>query len=205
MLQGLAVGALWVVFSCAPASDRVLIQVGEKSLYRPDLEEAADRLFGEDTQLDSLGPQERQTLYRALVVGELLTLEGKARGYDLAEEVRRALAEKEAELLAQAFETRVIDAGLEVSGAEVEARFGQWGGGHERRMGHILVQTESRADSLLRLLAAGAPFEELARAHSLHAESAPHGGDMGYLHRQALPSAIADSEPIPRYALNVRP
>ena len=190
--RGAVWAALFSLCACAAATDPVLVQVGEARLYRPDVEEAAGRLFEEGVRLDSLNATERETLYRALVIGELLTLEGRARGYDQSEEILQALRKQEADLLVQVYARRRIDEKVEVSPADIEARYREWGSGEERRMGHILLQTEAKADSLLGRLAAGDSFADLARAHSLHTESAPRGGDMGFLLRVALPGAIAE-------------
>lgn len=51
---------------------------------------------------------------------------------------------------------------------------------------HILVATESEAEELLRQLAAGELFDELARQYSTDPSTRPAGGDLGWFPRDAL-------------------
>ena len=52
-----------------------------------------------------------------------------------------------------------------------------------------LEQAREQAQDIVKQLANGADFAELARKHS-NDESARDGGDMGYRHRGTLPAGI---------------
>jgi parvulin-like peptidyl-prolyl isomerase len=173
------------------ASTEPLIQVGEVKLVYQQVETAAQGLFGPGIRLENLDDEQGQYLYQALIAGHLLGIEGQVRAYDQNLAFKQALGELEIELLLEVFEARVVEAGLEVNQAEIEARYRQWGSGDQRHLAHILVDSPARADSLLVLLEQGEDFAALAQVYSQHPESASRGGSMGFLRRELVLPAIA--------------
>ena len=60
------------------------------------------------------------------------------------------------------------------------------------RLRQILVEDRESADRALQELSAGVPFEEVARRLSIE-PAAGHGGDQGFLAREDLPPAFAET------------
>lgn len=60
------------------------------------------------------------------------------------------------------------------------------------RLRQILVEEREAADQALRELSGGVPFEEVARRLSIE-PAASHGGDQGFLSREDLPPAFAET------------
>ncbi len=101
------------------------------------------------------------------------------------------------QLMTQKFVTYEVKSKVSVSPGEVndyyrahEQEFKQ---GDQAHLQHILIRTSTRSDEeaktlatdLIAQLAAGKPFEELAKAHSEGAEAA-EGGEMGWVERGQL-------------------
>ena len=183
--------ACWIgVLACqsesASPSDPTLVRVGTRALDREDLGAAAQRMYGKDAQLETLAQGQREQLVAALVAAELLAIEAKKRHIDQEQGVVETLREIERQLLAREYTARAVLADLAVGEEEIAARFAEWGSGEQVRFAHILCASDSEAGDILRALAAGEDFAELAAQHSRHAESMVRGGDMGYLRRSMV-------------------
>jgi len=164
--------------------------VGERLISQEDLAEGVKKMFGEDASVGELAPEAKGKVLDALIAAELLYLEGLQRGLDEEPEVQRELAELEKKLLVEAFYEREIGTEFEVAEEEVRERFEARGAGEQIRLGHILCQKEEEAEEMLGRLAKGENFAELARQYSRHTESAPGGGDMGYMGKGLVPPEV---------------
>ena len=177
------------VWACAPpAADDPVATVGGRPIWAVDLTRAARAMFGDGVELAQV---QKEAVLDALVATQLLTVEGLARGLDQTPRVRRQLGELERSLLQDQFYQRQVWAGVVASEEEVRALYEEWGSGQQVRLAHILCPEEGEARQVLEALAAGQSFALLARQHSRHLDSAPAGGDMGYMRRQAVLPAVA--------------
>ena len=179
-------GVLGCQGESSPRPDSVPVRVGTRALDRGDLNAAAQRMYGKDAQLETLAQGQREQLVAALVAAELLAIEAKERQIDQEQGVVETLREIERQLLEREYTARVVLADWAVAEEEVAARFAEWGSGEQVRFAHILCASASEAGNILRALAAGEDFAELAAKHSRHAESMVRGGDMGYLRRSMV-------------------
>ena len=167
-----------------------IASVGERLISREDLAEGVKKMFGEDAPAGEFPPEAKRKVLDALIAAELLYLEGLQRGLDREPEIQRELAELEKKLLVEAFYEREIGTKFEVAEEELQARFEARGAGAQIRLGHILCQKQGEAEEMLERLAGGEDFAELARQYSRHTESAPGGGDMGYMGKGLVPAEV---------------
>jgi peptidyl-prolyl cis-trans isomerase C len=182
-----------LLFGCGNAQDRAVVTVAGKRLTVKELNLLAGKLLGENPRqgVDSLIV--KRQIVDAFIAKELLVLEGEARHLDRDEQIAKELQKFERELLTQAvYDKDVFNKKIEATEREIADLYGEWGSGEEVRASHILCRTEEEADSLLGELKRGASFEEIAKKHSIHSQSAMAGGDMGYMRKDLLLSEFRD-------------
>lgn len=172
--------------SAAWAQADTVAVVGSDAILVHQVKEAAERLYGTNA-----GLEQKKAALEALVAAEVLALEARQRGLDQDPTLRRQLYDVELALLAEYYRQRVLTADIAPDEAAVAARYRQWGNGQQRRLAHILCRDAATAAAILQRLDQGEDFAALARTASEHTESAPSGGDMGYLRRQQVLAPIA--------------
>lgn len=169
----------------------VVATVGERAISAADFAEGVHKVYGGQVDPKQLDDEKRKKVLDGLIAAELLGLEGEKRGLDQTPGIRLELEALERKLLAEEYFARQVWAGIEVREEEIRARYEEWGAGDQRHLAHILCASEEEAEEVLAELARGRDFAELARTRSRHAESAPHGGDMGFLRRGMVLPEIA--------------
>lgn len=183
-----------VVVACESRVDLpagVVAKIGDRSIGIGDLAEGARRVYGGQVGWDGLDKQQQTTVLEALVASELFVLEGVSRGLHREPLIKTELDDLQRELLAAEYFDREVWRGLDVGDGEVSRRFEEWGAGEQLHLAHILCRNRDRAIEVLQALAEGRAFAALAREYSIHPDSAPQGGDMGYLRRPMLLPEIA--------------
>ena len=98
----------------------VIARVGERDIDAQAFAVAARKVVGEDLALGSINAAGKRALLDIILARELLTLEGKRRGIDREEVVRRELDALERKLLSEELYQREIEAGLAVAEEEIE-------------------------------------------------------------------------------------
>lgn len=187
----LGVSLVIPILGCSTeAPEGMIAAVGDRFISEEDLAHGVRKMYGEERSVESLGAADRGRVLDALIAAELLNLEGLRRGLDGDPEIREELDELERTLLVEEFYEREIGTEFEVGEEELRDRFEAMGSGEQIRLAHILCQREEEAEEILGKLAKGGDFAELARAHSRHTESAPGGGDMGYLGKGLVPPEV---------------
>lgn len=180
------------VWGCgAELRGEVVATVGERAISAADLAEGARKIYGAPVDAAHLDGEKRKKVLDGLIAAELLELEGEKRGLDQTPGIRLELEALERRLLAEEYFARQVWAGIEVREEEIRARYEEWGAGDQRHLAHILCASETEAGEVLAELAQGRDFAELARTRSRHADSMPHGGDMGFLRRGMVLPEIA--------------
>ena len=155
--------------------------VGERHIAAEDLTAAVQRLYPDGLATDEQAAAARTKALDALIARELLLREGLARGLGEDPQIRGKLDELRRDLVVEEYYNRDIWAGIDIGDELVESRFDEWGGGTELRLAHILCREARDAEAVLKELAEGRDFREMARDRSLHGKSAPAGGDLGYM------------------------
>lgn len=131
----------------------------------------------------------RQRLLDELVDIELLARKARERGLDkqpafIAESDLQAKT-----ILAQAVVREQI-ASLEVSDAELAAAYEERVPPHQFKLAHILVAEQATAQAVLEQLKQGRPFAELAKRYSIDADNRQHGGSLGWMMMDQLPTEM---------------
>jgi parvulin-like peptidyl-prolyl isomerase len=119
---------------------------------------------------------------------ERLAQEGRQRGLDRSQYVRRELAMWRDSIVAQTLRKRLMDT-VQVAPEEVQAYYQQhrhkYGTPERVKVQEILVYDRNLADSLVSLIRAGADMGQLARRFSKRTATASKGGVSPYLVRNA--------------------
>ncbi len=180
---------------CGP-KDPVLARVGREKVTAADLlREMGQSNPVQNGYLET--PAGRRELLELLVRRKILLSEAKRADFPSRAKLEARLKELKAELERQHRETgerlligeyfRFLQGGdLKVTDAEVRD---YWAREKETRAGHILFSDEAAARAAKERLAAGEPFEKLARELSEDKATGAAGGDMGYL----LPGSLVPS------------
>ena len=135
-----------------------------------------------------------QTVLEELIDQRLLALEAARRDLQNNPEARRRLAAAQERILGNILvETAVSDAVTEEAVRRVYEEQSRLAPPEiEVRARHILVETREEADELVRLLADGADFAQLAARVSRDPATRFEGGDLGYFTRQGILPAFAE-------------
>lgn len=159
---------------------------------------AADLAVAEEMYAQQLGqmPEDakRSVLVDALIELRIISDAARAAGTTDQDAYKRQMAFFEAQTLRSVFlEQRVASA---VTDAAVRAAYDEQLEKippiKERRLRHILLQSESEAQEIIVALTAGRPFSELAAERSADDVSKANGGDLGFVAEgQTLPEVDA--------------
>jgi len=120
---------------------------------------------------------------------ELLMQEAEKRKLGDQAEVAEQVANLRRELMIRALIQEEIAGKVKVEDQDVQDYFAAHPdefSGDTVRLRHILVQTEGEAKELQARLARNESFDELAKKFSRDTNSAPKGGDLGYLGREQM-------------------
>lgn len=133
--------------------------------------------------IDVILPQ----LIEQLVTNRLMEVAGRAMELHNDEAVQQQIRDFEAAAIQQAYlQRKIAEQVTEESIVRVyEETIGSAEGPEEVRASHILVSTEEEGLAVLKALAEGADFAELARKRST-GPTGPNGGDLGYFTREAM-------------------
>lgn len=133
---------------------------------------------------------DRQRLLDELVDIELLARKARERGLD-QQPAFQAEDELQAKTILAQRMVREQIAGLQVSDAELATAYEARVPPHMFKLAQILVTDQSAAQTVLAQLKQGRPFAELAKRHSIDADSRDKGGRLGSLLIDQLPTEIA--------------
>jgi len=159
---------------------------------------AADLAVAEEMYAQQLGqmPEDakRSALVDALIELRIISDAARAANATELDAYKRQMAFFEAQTLRSVFlEQRVASA---VTDAAVEAAYDEQAGKipvvRERRLRHILLQSQNEAQDVIEALKAGRSFAELAGERSADDVSKANGGDLGFVAEgQTLPEVDA--------------
>ena len=180
-------------------ADPVVITAGTVTVTKSEFENAVKTL-PEQYQQIALGEKKRQFAEDFLRL-KLLASEGMKNGLDKDPEVVKQLGLMRENLVATAQLSR-IEKGVVLSDADLKAAFDANAKDYEQvHARHILIafkgspaaqagkkeltedEAKAKAEEIAKKLAGGAKFEDLAKAESDDAGSAPNGGDLGAFSR----------------------
>lgn len=206
LVAALALPACLLLWACKPAApppqapssaDAVALLDGEP-LSRTLLDEMARQHTGTANPYDAPGatpaasapPIDRQQLLQDLVDIELLARKARERGLD-KQPALRAEGELQAKTILAQLMVREQIASLEVSDAELAAAYEERVPPHQFKLAQIVVADQPTAQAVIDQLRHGRPFAELARRHSIDADTRHKGGSLGSLMMDQMPTEMA--------------
>jgi peptidyl-prolyl cis-trans isomerase C len=172
------------------SDDPVVASVNGHEIRQSNVAAAYERLPAQYKQIpfNNLYPQ----LVEQLVTNHLFEVAGRGLDLDKDEAVLAQIRDFESSAIQQAYiERKIAEQVTEESILQVyEQTIGNAEGPEEVKASHILVKTEEEGANILKELAGGADFAELARKHST-GPSGPNGGDLGYFTQDAMVEPFA--------------
>ncbi len=187
----LLVLVLVVVVSCKKkevekADESYFAKIGETVITQEDFDREFQAL-PPYAQAMFEGEEGKKRFLEEMVKKELLYQEAIKKGLENDAEYQKRLEEfKKLTLISALFEKEVLEKST-VSDQEItdffESHQSEFSAPHEVKASHILVKTEEEAREVLRRLAEGERFSDVAKAVSVDKASAVKGGDLGYFSR----------------------
>lgn len=158
---------------------KVLATVNGKDITVGDVDQAAGDLDPQFARLPA--EQRRLAALAALIDIKAMSAEAEKEKLDQTDEFKARLAFlRERALHNEYFKDAIVD---KISDADIRARYDKEIAAMppqvEVRARHILVKTKEEAEAIIKKLAGGAKFEDLAKESSTDG-SAANGGDLGY-------------------------
>jgi peptidyl-prolyl cis-trans isomerase C len=168
----------------------VVARVGDAEILAGDVAAAYADLPAEYRQMPFavLYPQ----LLNQLVNRQLMLKAGLAEKLDEDEAIRASVREFEDFAIQRAYLERYVARVVDEAAVrkEYDATIGAQKGTEQVKASHILLQTEDEAKAVIKALADGGDFAQLARDKST-GPSAPTGGDLGFFAREQMVAPFA--------------
>ena len=176
----------------AEAGDTAVARVAGSTIYASDVkrEAVAQGLVGEAERLDVTSDLFRRVLDE-VVDQKLLAREAERRKLDDSPATRRRLEAARERILGDVLVESVVQQAVREDAVralyEEQRRLAREE--VELRGRHIVTATQEQAQAVVRLLATGANFNQLALERSTDAGTRFNGGDLGYFNPKTMPEA----------------
>ncbi|OGH55666.1 MAG: hypothetical protein A3G34_01190 [Candidatus Lindowbacteria bacterium RIFCSPLOWO2_12_FULL_62_27] len=175
------------------AADPVVAEIDQTPITVKELNDALAAL-PEQSVADALKPENRKKFVENYITWKLLVQEAHRRKIDDSPKFTRLMDRAKNDILLLLLQEKLRTESA-VSDREVKAYYDshaqEFAAPEKRRVRHILVSNEKKAQEILKRLKAGAKFDAEARLHSEHHESAHEGGDLGWNSRQDIQPEFA--------------
>ena len=182
-----------VLWGCSQQDERPVAKIDDVPISAESLRAFVEKL-PPGLRHPEGGDAARRQYVQSLIDRQLILKEAVAHGLDTVQAVKRTVDEAVDARVIALYRARHITAQVQVPEEEVRRVFAEEGYDRERKLSAILVHTRPEIDAAVAALAAGQPFAEVARAHSLDQRSAERGGDLGFIGREAAPSLHIPAE-----------
>ena len=196
-LVGILSFALW--FGGCATEDKPVATVGKRAISAEQLQAFVGRL-PDGLKSKEGGDAARRGYLQSLIDRQLLLTEAETHGMDTLKAVQRKVREAVDARVIVLYRARFLAPEATVAEEEVRRVFNDDGYHRERKLNAILVRTRAEIEQVAVELAAGQPFAEVARAHSLDKRSSEQGGELGFIGREAalglhVPAELFNSLP----------
>ena len=194
----LLLGLLVVLGACGKQEgEEIVAMVGQKAIHAEELRRFVLNLLP-GLYTHKQGQEAREDYLQSLIDQELLLLEARNRGLEQDSQLVEKLSNKQRKYIVSVLRQREIAPLVEVTEENIRRRFEELGLARERFLTAIVVASQQEARELQKRLAAGEPWADLARAHSLDGQSAERAGEVGFLNRSlaermGIPVAVFDT------------
>lgn len=172
------------------AEEYVIMKLNGQDVSSSEVQHMWEGLFpaGQAPAFDTVKPDVRERILRAVMAEKLLYGEAIKAGTDKTPKLLAELEEVKRKLIVRSFldgktSDTITDADVK---REYDAMIGTLRDEKEVRARHILVATEQEAKDAKKKLDSGKSFEEVAREMSKDPGSAPKGGDLGYFTKDRM-------------------
>ncbi len=175
------------VVGCGSTAELPVVEIGEHKISAVALQRFYHGLApGLRADADVEADAARLQYVQALIDRRLLLIEAQASGVDTVAQVRDAVFDLLENRIIYLYTAREVNAKAKVSEEEVRQHFSEGSYNRKRQVSAILVKERTQIDSVVKALAEGAVFEELARLRSLDRRSGDNGGDLGFVGRDLI-------------------
>lgn len=167
----------------AVAQDATVATINDAAITESDLTAAMEEF---EQQLARVPDAERKkvTLER-LIDMRIIAQAATKDGLDKDPSVQRRLESIRVQLLTSEYVRKKVEAAI--TDADLKARYDKEMAAYtppeEVKASHILVQTKEEADAVMKELAAGKAFADIAKEKSIDPGSKENGGDLGYFQK----------------------
>lgn len=176
---------------CGGNKKNVLARIDKK--HTITLESFNNRIAKLPQRYKDVIEKNKKAFLNEIIIDELLYNEALRKGLDKDKEVKEIVEEANKKILIARLLKDEVDDEIIISEEEIQEFYNanreKFGVPEVRRASHILVATEEEAQNVLKELAAGKNFEDLARERSID-PTAKVGGDIGYFTRKQLTPEI---------------
>lgn len=173
----LALALTLLPFGSVMADDPVIAKVGDEQILRSDIEAAFQNLPDEYKSVPF--PQIFPMLLTSMIDSKLVAADARARKLDQDPEYQKNLKMVADQLLERVAVRQEIDKAMTDEKLRMTYNETYADGAVEVHARHILLKTADEANAVIKELAGGADFGELAKAKST-GPSASRGGDLGF-------------------------
>jgi len=185
MITGLA-ASLICAGGCARRTPEDGIILAKASNRTITLREFRERLGKLPAYYQSIVNANKEKYLDDMIIENIFYEEAVRRGIDKEREIKDVIHEAKKKIVIAKLIKAEVEDKLKVDEAEIGRFYDEHKGNFKTRelwrASHILVSTEEEAKAVEAQLAAGAPFEELAKKHSIDA-TASRLGDVGYFRK----------------------
>ena len=180
---------LFTVNSCAKKKEQkapYIAKVGDIVITPDQFDAMMDRM---PSYMQEIAKKDKVKILQEIIKEDLLYIEAKRKGLEKDAEVKRLLNEAKKKVMVARLLEEEVDSRLSLTKDEVwayyEANQDKFKIPERLRASHILVLTEDEATQLLKSLAEGGDFDELAKANSIDVTK-ERAGDIGYFSKGQL-------------------
>ena len=194
----LLLGLLVVLGACGKQEEeKIVAMVGQKAIHAEELRRFVLNLLP-GLYTHKQGQEAREDYLQSLIDQELLLLEARNRGLEQDSQLVEKLSSKQRKYIVSVLRQREIMPLVEITEEDIRQRFEELGLARERFLTAIVVASQQETRELLKRLAAGESWADLARTHSLDGQSAERAGEVGFLNRSLaermeIPVAVFDT------------
>ncbi|MEE3258191.1 MAG: peptidyl-prolyl cis-trans isomerase [Candidatus Latescibacterota bacterium] len=178
---------------CGEEGDAPVAKIGEQPISANQLRSFVERL-PDGLKSKQSGDAARRQYLQSLIDRQLILAKAIAHGLDTLQAVERSVREAVDARVIALYRSRFLTPRAAVPEEDVRRVYEEQGYHRERKLNAILVLSRAEIDEVAAKLAAGQPFAEVARAHSLDDRSADKDGTLGFIGREAAPGLHIPAE-----------
>ncbi len=165
-----------------------LATIGRHSISVADLNDRI-KTYPEQYRAQLMLKENKEKILNQMVEEQLLMQAAAQEGIDRRDEINKQIEQSKKEIILNTLINEKINSQVTVTEEEVKAFFkqneAQFNEVESRRVQHILVKDQSKAEELMKKAKSGADFATLAKENSLD-PTGQNGGDLGWFQRGQL-------------------